>query len=67
MSTSFENKATNRGVITFTISQDKIKPALDKAFNKIKKDLNAPGFRKGTCLVQSSIKNLVKKFFMKML
>ncbi|HEP1261485.1 TPA: trigger factor, partial [Streptococcus pyogenes] len=39
--------ATNRGVITFTISQDKIKPALDKAFNKIKKDLNAPGFRKG--------------------
>ncbi|HEQ3961184.1 TPA: trigger factor [Streptococcus pyogenes] len=47
MSTSFENKATNRGVITFTISQDKIKPALDKAFNKIKKDLNAPGFRKG--------------------
>ncbi|HHJ8203686.1 TPA: trigger factor, partial [Streptococcus pyogenes] len=44
---SFENKATNRGVITFTISQDKIKPALDKAFNKIKKDLNAPGFRKG--------------------
>lgn len=47
MSTSFENKATNCGVITFTISQDKIKPALDKAFNKIKKDLNAPGFRKG--------------------
>ncbi|HHJ7454004.1 TPA: trigger factor [Streptococcus pyogenes] len=47
MSTSFENKVTNRGVITFTISQDKIKPALDKAFNKIKKDLNAPGFRKG--------------------
>ncbi|HEP1458899.1 trigger factor [Streptococcus pyogenes] len=47
MSTSFENKATNRGVITFTISQDKIKPALDKAFNKIKKDLTAPGFRKG--------------------
>lgn len=47
MFTSFENKATNRGVITFTISQDKIKPALDKAFNKIKKDLNAPGFRKG--------------------
>ena len=39
MSVSFENKATNRGVITFTIGQDKIKPALDKAFNKIKKEL----------------------------
>lgn len=47
MSVSFENKATNRGVITFTIGQDKIKPALDQAFNKIKKNLNAPGFRKG--------------------
>lgn len=35
MSVSFENKATNRGVITFTIAQDKIKPALDQAFNKI--------------------------------
>ncbi|HEO7476154.1 TPA: trigger factor [Streptococcus agalactiae] len=47
MSTSFENKATNRGIITFTISQDEIKPALDQAFNKVKKDLNVPGFRKG--------------------
>lgn len=47
MSTSFENKATNRGVVTFTISQDKIKPALDQAFTKVKKDLTAPGFRKG--------------------
>ncbi|EHJ55661.1 trigger factor [Streptococcus urinalis FB127-CNA-2] len=47
MSTSFENKATNRGVITFTISQEEIKPALDQAFNKVKKDVNAPGFRKG--------------------
>lgn len=47
MSTTFENKSTNRGVVTLTISQDKIKPALDKAFNKIKKNLNMPGFRKG--------------------
>ena len=47
MSVSFENKATNRGVITFTIGQDRIQPALDQAFNKIKKDLNVPGFRKG--------------------
>ncbi|WP_270336337.1 trigger factor [Streptococcus macedonicus] len=47
MSVSFENKATNRGVITFTIGQDKIQPALDQAFNKVKKNLNVPGFRKG--------------------
>ena len=47
MSVSFENTATNRGVVTFTIGQDKIQPALDQAFNKIKKNLNVPGFRKG--------------------
>ena len=47
MSVSFENTATNRGVVTFTIGQDKIQPALDQAFNKAKKNLNAPGFRKG--------------------
>lgn len=47
MSVSFENTATNRGVLTFTISQEQIQPALDTAFNKVKKDLNVPGFRKG--------------------
>lgn len=47
MSVSFENTATNRGVVTFTIGQDKIQPTLDQAFNKVKKNLNAPGFRKG--------------------
>ena len=47
MSVSFENTATNRGVVTFTIGQDKIQPALDQAFKKVKKNLNSPGFRKG--------------------
>ena len=47
MSVSFENKETNRGVLTFTISQDQIKPELDRVFNSVKKSLNIPGFRKG--------------------
>ena len=47
MSVSFENKETNRGVLTFTISQEQIKPELDRVFNSIKKTLNVPGFRKG--------------------
>ena len=47
MSVSFENKETNRGVLTFTIGQDQIKPALDRAFNAVKKDIAVPGFRKG--------------------
>ncbi|MGV3312268.1 trigger factor [Streptococcus suis] len=47
MSVSFEAKETNRGVLTFTIGQDAIKPELDRVFNKVKKDINLPGFRKG--------------------
>ncbi|MGT2757041.1 trigger factor [Streptococcus ovuberis] len=47
MSVSFETKETNRGVLTFTIAQADIQPELTKVFNKIKKDLAVPGFRKG--------------------
>ena len=47
MSGSFEKKETNRGVLTFTIGQDQIKPALDRAFNAVKKNIAVPGFRKG--------------------
>lgn len=47
MSVSFETKETNRGVLTFTIAQENIKPELDRAFNKVKKDISLPGFRKG--------------------
>ena len=47
MSVSFENKETNRGVLTLTISQEQIKPELDRVFNSVKKTLNVPGFRKG--------------------
>ena len=67
MSVSFENTATNRGVVTFTIGQDKIQPALDQAFNKVKKNLNAPGFRKGHMPRAYLTKNLVKKLFTTML
>ena len=47
MSVSFESKETNRGVLTFTISQEQIKPELNRVFNSVKKNLNVPGFRKG--------------------
>lgn len=47
MSVSFEAKETNKGVLTFTLSQEAIQPELDRVFNKVKKDINLPGFRKG--------------------
>ena len=67
MSVSFENKETNRGVLTFTIGQDQIKPELDRVFNSVKKSLNVPGFRKGPFHALSSTKNLVKSHFTKTL
>ena len=33
--------------MTFTISQEQIKPELDRVFNSVKKTINVPGFRKG--------------------
>lgn len=47
MTATWEKTATNDGVLTFTIGQEKIQEGLTKAFNKVKKTLNVPGFRKG--------------------
>ncbi|MDR1567284.1 MAG: trigger factor [Streptococcaceae bacterium] len=47
MSAKFEKKGTNNGVITFSIGQETIQEGLTKAFNKVKKNINVPGFRKG--------------------
>ena len=48
MSVKWEKKeGTNDGKLTFKIQPDKIKEGLDIAFNKVKKSLNVPGFRKG--------------------
>ena len=48
MSVKWEKKeGTNAGKLTFEIQPDKIKEGLDIAFNKVKKSLNVPGFRKG--------------------
>ena len=38
---------TNNGKLTFEIAPEKIKEGLDIAFNRVKKNLNVPGFRKG--------------------
>lgn len=47
MTANWEKKGTNDGVLTFEISEEKIKEGLDIAFNKVKSTLNIPGFRKG--------------------
>ena len=47
MSAKWEKKGTNDGVLTFSIEQAVIEKGLTQAFNKVKKNLNVPGFRKG--------------------
>lgn len=47
MSAKFEKKGTNDGVLTFSVDQTLIEKGLKQAFDKVKKNLNVPGFRKG--------------------
>ncbi|KRM90773.1 trigger factor [Liquorilactobacillus cacaonum] len=47
MSAKWEKQGENTGKLTFEISQEKIKEGLNVAFDRVKKDLNVPGFRKG--------------------
>ncbi|EHO54022.1 trigger factor [Lentilactobacillus kisonensis] len=47
MSAKWEKKGTNDGELTFEIGPDSIKTGLDRAFEKNKKSIRVPGFRKG--------------------
>jgi trigger factor len=47
MTASFEKTGVNNGTLTFTIGQDTIAKGLNISFDKVKKNLNVPGFRKG--------------------
>lgn len=47
MTAKWEKKDANDGVLTFEITEEKIKEGIEKAFNKVKKNLDVPGFRKG--------------------
>jgi len=47
MTANWEKTGTNDGALTFTIAQAEIQKGLTTAFNKVKGNLNVPGFRKG--------------------
>ena len=47
MTAKWEKTGTNEGVLTFSIEQAEIQKGLTTAFNKVKGNLNVPGFRKG--------------------
>ncbi|SHG38062.1 trigger factor [Ornithinibacillus halophilus] len=47
MSAKWEKQEGNEGVLTFEVSADEFDAALDKAFKKVVKTVQVPGFRKG--------------------
>ena len=47
MTANWEKTGTNDGVLTFEISEEIIKKEIEKVFNKVKKNISVPGFRKG--------------------
>lgn len=47
MTAKWEKKGTNDGVLTFSIASEEIQKGLTTAFNRVKGNLNVPGFRKG--------------------
>lgn len=44
---TWEKKEGNVGTLTITVPAEEFDNALDQAFNKVKKDIQVPGFRKG--------------------
>lgn len=47
MSAKWEKLSKNQGVLTVEVDAQKVEAALDKAFKKVVKKVNVPGFRKG--------------------
>ncbi|WP_050615958.1 trigger factor [Bacillus testis] len=47
MSAKWEKLEGNRGVLTVEVEADAVNKGLDAAFNKVVKQINVPGFRKG--------------------
>lgn len=47
MNTQVEKLEKSQVKVTVTVGADKIEPAIDKAYQTMKKDFNIPGFRKG--------------------
>ncbi|MGX7058947.1 trigger factor [Vagococcus humatus] len=47
MTAKWEKKGTNDGILTFEVESDVIEKALTTTFNKVKKNISVPGFRKG--------------------
>src|SRR5699024_4228069 len=47
MTVKWKKKENNQGTLTFEVDVDRFDEALDKAFKKVVKDVQMPGFRKG--------------------
>ncbi|OYQ67912.1 trigger factor [Aerococcus sp. 1KP-2016] len=56
MSVNYEQTSTNEGILHFTVAKEDADKALKQAFNRVKKDVTIPGFRKGKINYQMFVK-----------
>lgn len=56
MSVNYEQTSTNEGILHFTVAKEDAAQAKKQAFNRIKKDVSIPGFRKGKVNYQMFVK-----------
>ncbi|CAM5217885.1 Trigger factor OS=Ureibacillus acetophenoni OX=614649 GN=tig PE=3 SV=1 [Ureibacillus acetophenoni] len=47
MSAKWEKQEGNSGLLTIEVPVEEVNKAIDKAFAKVVKEINVPGFRKG--------------------
>ena len=47
MNSNYEKIEENKVKLTIEVDESRVEEALDSAYNKVKKDINIPGFRKG--------------------
>ena len=57
MSVQVENLEHNMAKLTIEVAAEKLEKALDSAYQKQKKQISVPGFRKGTgvCLLHKNV------------
>lgn len=67
MKASWEKIEKNTAVLDIEVEESKVAEALDKAFKKVVKKVNVPGFRKGKVPRQIFEKNSVLTYFIKTL
>ena len=67
MNVKVENLEKNMAKLTITVAAEEVAKAITKAYNKQKKDISVPGFRKGRFHSKCLRKCMAQRFSMRTL